>query len=264
MSFWDLAANIGSALITSDAMKDSAAANTAAANTAAAAAEFKPWAVTSGYGTSYFDKDTNQAGYTMDPVMKAFQDSLYQGAGDFMGQIQTDPQVAAQDYMNRQMQLLQGSRGAEDMALRQQQLNSGRIGLGLSGASQGAGAGTGYVNPEQYQQLLARSQADQQTASAAQEYGQALIDKNIARGTGLLQSGMGIEEAAMRPLTIGADIGNKQATAGNNMATQYMAGGQAAANANLGAGLGMAGMLQNASNTAQGYKFDPYTGQPTA
>lgn len=247
MSFWDLAGNVASAVLTSNAMKDSAAANTAAAQQAASAAEFKPWAVTTGYGTSYFDKDKNQAGYNMSPVLQAFQNSLYGGAGDFMSQIQTDPQAAAQDYMNRQMGLLQGSRGAEDIALRQQQLNQGRIGLGLSGAAMGAGAGTGYVNPDQYRVDLARAMADQQMAAGAQEMGQAAIDKNIARGTGLLQTGMGLEEAAMKPLTVGADIGNKQATAGSNMATQLMAGGQAAANANLASGLGYAGMLQGAT-----------------
>ena len=248
MSFWNLAGNVASAVIASNAMKSSASANTAAANQAAAAAEFKPWAVTSGYGTSYFDKDKNQAGYNMSPVMQAFQNSLYQGAGDFMGQIQSDPAVAAQQYYNQQQGLMAGGRGAEDIALRQQQLGSGRIGLGLSGAAMGAGAGTGYVNPEQYQQQLARSMADQQLAAQSMQLGQADIDKNIARGTGLLQSGMGIEEAAMKPLTIGADIGNKQATAGSNMATQLMAGGQAAANANLASGLGYAGLFQGATD----------------
>lgn len=248
MSFWDLAGNVASALITRNAMKDAAAANQAAAQQAASAAEFKPWAVTTGYGTSYFDKDKQQAGYTMSPVMQAFQNSLYQGAGDFLGQVSADPNVAAQQYMDRQMGLLQGSRGAEDITLRQQQLNQGRIGLGLSGAAMGAGAGTGYVNPEQYQRDLARAMADQQMAAAAQDYGQGQIDKAISRGTGLLQTGMGVEEAAMKPMTIGADIGNRQATAGSNMATQLMAGGQQAANANLAAGLGMAGLFQGAAD----------------
>ena len=248
MSFWDLAGNVASALITRNAMKDAAAANQAAAQQAAAAAEFKPWAVTTGYGTSYFDKDKQQAGYDMSPVMQAFQNSLYQGAGDFLGQVSADPQVAAQQYMDRQMGLLQGSRGAEDIALRQQQLGQGRIGLGLSGAAMGAGAGTGYVNPEQYQRDLARAMADQQMAAAAQDYGQGQIDKAISRGTGLLQTGMGIEEAAMKPMTIGADIGNRQATAGSNMATQLLSGGQQAANANLAAGLGMAGLFQGAAD----------------
>ena len=248
MSFWDLAGNVASALITRNAMKDAAAANQAAAEKAAAAAEFKPWAVTTGYGTSYFDKDKQQAGYNISPVMQAFQNSLYQGAGDFLGQVSADPNVAAQQYMDRQMGLLQGSRGAEDIALRQQQLGQGRIGLGLSGAAMGAGAGTGYVNPEQYQRDLARAMADQQMAAAAQDYGQTQIDKAISRGTGLLSTGMGIEEAAMKPMTIGADIGNKQATAGSNMATQLLSGGQQAANANLAAGLGMAGLFQGAAD----------------
>jgi len=126
----------------------------------------------------------------------------------------------------------------------------------------GAGVGTGYVNPEQYQRDLARAMADQQMAASAQEYGQAQTDRAIARGTGLLTSGMGIEEAALKPLTLGADIGNRQATAGNSQAGYLMQGGQAAANANLAAGMGMAGMLGSAASSYGGYKFDPQTGKP--
>jgi hypothetical protein len=105
-----------------------------------------------------------------------------------------------------------GGRGAEDIALRQQQLQSGRIGLGLSGASHGSrGMGTGYVNPQQYQRDLARAQIDQQLAASSTQLAQADIDKAIARGTGLFQTGAGIEELGLRPLTLGADIGSKQA-----------------------------------------------------
>ena len=238
-----------------DATRDAAAAQERAARIAAEAAKFKPYSISTGFGTSFFDENKQEAGYTLDPTLQAFRNAMYGGAGEFMGQIQTDPQAAAQQYYNQQQALMAGSRGAEDIALRQQQLQQGRIGLGLSGASQGAGMGTGYVNPEQYQQQLARAQADQQLAAQSTQLAQADIDRAIARGTGLLQTGLGIEEYGLKPLQIGADIGNRVATAGANQAQALLAGGQAAANANLAGGLAGAGMFGNLGSALMKQKF---------
>ena len=227
-----------------DAARESAQANIEASKIAAEAAKFKPYSISTGFGSSFFDENKQEAGYTLDPTLQAFRNAMYGGAGEFMGQIQTDPQAAAQQYYNQQQGLMAGGRGAEDIALRNQQLQSGRIGLGLSGASQGAGAGTGYVNPQQYQQQLARSQQDQQLAAQSTQLAQADIDRAISRGTGMLQTGLGIEEYGLRPLTIGADIGSKQAVSGGNVAQSLLAGGQAAANANLAGSIAGAQALQ--------------------
>ena len=237
------------------AARESAQSNIAASKIAAEAAKFKPYSIATGFGSSYFDEKKQQAGYTLDPTLQAFRNAMYGGAGEFMGQIQADPQAAAQQYYNQQQGLMAGQRGAEDIALRQQQLQSGRIGLGLSGASQGAGTGTGYVNPEQYQRDLARSVADQQLAAQSTQLAQADIDRAIARGTGLLQTGLGIEEYGLKPLQIGADIGNRVATAGANQGQMLMAGGQAAANANLAGGLAGAGMFGNLGAALMKQKF---------
>ena len=61
----------------------------------------------------------------------------------------------------------------------------------------------------------------------------------------MLQTGLGIEEYGLKPLQIGADIGNRQATAGANQGNILLSGGQAAANANLAGGLAGAGMFGN-------------------
>ena len=228
-----------------DAARQSAQANIEASKIAAEAAKFKPYSISTGFGSSFFDENKQEAGYTLDPTLQAFRNAMYGGAGEFMGQIQTDPQAAAQQYYNQQQGIMAGGRGAEDIALRNQQLQSGRIGLGLSGASQGAGAGTGYVNPEQYQRDLARAQQDQALAASSTQMAQADIDRAIGRGTGLLQTGLGIEEYGLKPLQIGADIGNRVATAGANQGNMLLAGGQAAANANLAGGLAGAGMFGN-------------------
>lgn len=256
----NLIGSIGSALISSNAASDAANANLKAAQMASAASEFKPYSITTGFGTSFFDKDKQQAGYELDPVLKAFRDQYYGGAANFIDQLETDPTKAAAKYMAEQQALQQPGRLAEDIALRNQQLQRGRIGLGLSGEAVGAGTGTGYVNPEQYQRDLARAMADQQLAAQSRELAQADIDRLIGRGTGLLQTGLGIEEQGLRPLTIGADIGSKQAVSQNQQAQALLAGGQQAATANLAGSLGLAQAAQNAAKAFGGL----FTGTPTA
>ena len=216
-----------------DAAAQAAAANEAAARVAADAAAFKPYAISTGFGTSYFDPEKNRAGYELDPLLSAFRNQMYGQAATALGNIPSSPEEAARNYYNQQQALMSGSRGAEDIALRQQQLQQGRIGLGVAPAAVGAGNVGGVVNPQQYAQQLARSQVDQQLAAQSYLQGQSDIDRAIARGTGLLQTGLGIEEQGLRPLTIGADIGSKQAVSGGQQAQALLSGGQAAAQANL-------------------------------
>ena len=255
MSLFDwanLGLNVLGGMEARDAGRDAAAAQAAAGQQAAAAAEFKPYSITSGFGTSYFDKEKQQAGYEIDPVLQAFRDQMYGGAADFLGQVQTDPAAAAQQYYNQQQGIMAGQRGAEDIALRQQQLQQGRIGLGLStdamGAGGPAGMGGGYVNPQQFQQQVARNMADQQLAAQSTQLAQADIDRAISRGQGMLQTATGLEQLGMSPLTMGADIGSRQAVSQGQQAQALLAGGQGAAQANLAGGIGLAGMFAGAGN----------------
>lgn len=255
MSMFDwanLGLNVLGGMQARDAGQEAAAAAQAAGQQAAAAAEFKPYSITSGFGTSYFDKNKQQAGYEIDPVLKAFRDQMYGGAADFLGQVQTDPAAAAQQYYNQQQGIMAGQRGAEDIALRQQQLQQGRIGLGLStdamGAGGPAGMGGGYVNPQQFQQQVARNMADQQLAAQSTQLAQADIDRAISRGQGMLQTATGLEQLGMSPLTMGADIGSRQAVSQGQQAQALLAGGQGAAQANLAGGIGLAGMFAGAGN----------------
>ena len=250
--------------ITADRAGDRAAdASLQAGQQAAAAAEFKPYSITSGFGTGFFDPASNRGGYEMDPVLQAFRDANYFGASDFMGQVNTDPAAAAQNYYNQQQALQSGGRQAEDIALRQQQLQGGRIGLGLStqamGAGGPAGMGGGYVNPEQYQQQVARNMADQQLAGQSTQLAQADIDRNLSRSQGMLQTATGLETLAMQPMTIGADIGNRAAVAGAQQGQALLAGGQAAAQANLATGVGLSGLFANTGRSLGGYTLPTTT-----
>jgi len=246
-----------SAFTANDAGNKAADASLQAGQQAAAAAEFKPYSITSGFGTGFFDSASNRGGYEMDPVLQSFRDANYYGASDFMGQVNTDPSAAAQNYYNQQQALQSGGRQAEDIALRQQQLQSGRIGLGLStqamGAGGPAGMGGGYVNPEQYQQQVARNMADQQLAGQSTQMAQADIDRNLSRSQGMLQTATGLESLAMQPMTLGADIGNRAAVAGAQQGQALLSGGQNAAQANLATGVGLAGLFANTGRSLGGY-----------
>jgi hypothetical protein len=227
-------------------------AQMAAGREAAELAKFKPYSITSGFGSSTFDTDKNTATYDLDPRLAAYRDQLYGLNEQGMAGINLDTQQNAQDYYNSQQGLLAGGRGAEDIALRQQQLNSGRIGLGVSGAAMGAGAGTGYVNPEQYQRDLARGQVDASMAANADQIARQQLDQDIARSTGLFNTGAGVEQLGQSTLTMGADIGNKQAAAGANAGRSLLDGGMAAAQSNLAGGLNKANMYQTAGNAFGG------------
>lgn len=236
----------------SSAADRAAAANIEAAKIAADAAKFRPYAISTGFGTSYFDPSKSQAGYEIDPLLAAFRDKFYGTGAQFLDQMQVDPQAAAQQYYQEQQALMAPQRQAEDIALRQQQLQQGRIGLGVSPQALGAGALTGAINPGQYQRDLARAQADAMLAAQSRERAQSDIDRLIQRGTGLFQTGLGVEEQALRPLTIGADIGSRQAVAGGQQANALLQGGLGAAQANLAGGIGAANALLGGAQAFSG------------
>ena len=253
---WGAVATVGGSLIggmmAKDAAGTAAGGQVEAARIAADAAKFRPYSITSGFGKSSFDTDKNTATYDLDPRLAAYRDQLYGLSEQGMGGINLDTQQNAQNYYNQQQGLLSGGRGAEDIALRQQQLNSGRIGLGLSGEAMGAGAGTGYVNPEQYQRDLARGQVDASMAANADQIARDQLTQDLARYTGLFNQGAGVEKLGMENLTIGADIGNKAAVAGAAQGKSLLEGGMGAAQSNLAGGLSQANMYQNIGKTMGG------------
>ena len=239
----------------SKAAQSAADAQLQAGREAAEAARFRPYAVSTGFGRSFFDEDAQTAGYELDPRLAAFRDRNYGLATNVYDQLGTaDPQAFAAQVMAERQGLLQPQRMAEDIALRNQQLGRGRIGLGLTGAAAGAGMG-GMVNPEQFSLQRARALADAQMAAEAREQGQADIDRLIGRAGGLFQQGAGIEQLGMVPLTTGADLGKTGVAAGSGMAQALLTGGTNAAQSNLAAGLNRANMIQQLGSTIGGMNF---------
>lgn len=234
-----------SGMMASDSASQAANAQLEAGRMAAEAAKFRPYGITSGFGTSYFNPETQTAGYTLDPRLQAFRDQLYGLSSSTLGQLAgTTPEAEAQKYVQQQMGLLSGTRQAEDIAARQAALGTGRIGLGVTPASVGAGDAGGLVNPDEYARQLARERINAQIAAEGTQYGQNIIDKLISRGTGLFSSGAGVEQLGMGALTTGADIGKAGVMSGGQQAQSLLQGGIGAAQANLAGNLAMANMVQ--------------------
>lgn len=263
MAAWMLPAAIAGSSLLSGIMGQSAAKSAAnaqleAARMAADAAQFRPYGVTTGFGKSFFDTSTQQAGYELDPRLQAFRDQLYGLSASTLDQLAaTSPEAEAERYVGQQMGLLAPTRQAEDIAARQAALGSGRIGLGVSAGSVGGGDATGLVNPDDFARQLARERINAQIAAEGTQYGQNMIDKLISRGTGLFSSGAGVEQLGMGALTTGADIGKTGVMAGGQQAQALLQGGLGAAQANLAAGLAGANMLQRGGLALSGMFAQP-------
>jgi hypothetical protein len=248
----NVGANLYSANQASKAAQQAATQQQQLGQQAAQMAEFKPYSITSGIGTSFFNPATQQAGAQLSPAYQAFRDRFMSSGAGVMDQLGSfDPNQAAQTYLAEQQGLLSPQRMAEDQALRAQQLQRGRIGMGISSEAAGAGVG-GMVNPEQFAMMRSRDLANAQMAAQAREQGQADIDRLIGRGTGLFSTAAGIDDMAYKPLTLGADIGNRQATSGANAAQGLMQGGMAAAQSNLAASIARQNAIQQGANTLFG------------
>ena len=222
------------------AAEQAAAAQLEAARIAADAAAFKPYSVTTGLGTSYFNADDQTAGYQLDPALQAWRDQYMTMAAQAMP-TSMDTAANAQQYYNEMQTMMQPSRQAENLAMQQDLFGSGRLGLRLSG--EGAGAGTGMVQPDVFGLNQSRSMADQALAQQARAQAQTELDQAIARGTGLFQSGVGTEQLGLTPLELGATFGGYGSQAGSTQANALLQGGLGAAQANLAAGLGTSNMM---------------------
>jgi hypothetical protein len=176
---------------------------------------------------------------------------------------QSPEQVAAQ-YMARQQDLLAPSRERQYAQLQNQLYQTGRGGLsvGATGARPSGAAGLGATTPEMEAYYNALAQQDAALAAQAQQAGQ----QQVAFGTGLLGQGAGllgqyqagqvgalspfstylgagstIEQLGQQPLDIGAQLGGKTATAGQNVGSFLYGGGLNAAKtiqSTAGSGLG--------------------------
>lgn len=223
------------------AAKDAAAAQLESARIAADAAAFKPYSVTTGFGTGYFDPEAQTAGYTLDPALEAWRDQYMTMGAQALPQ-SMDTAAAAQQYYDEMQSMMAPARQQENLQMQQDLFGSGRLGMRLAGEGAGAGAG-GMYQPDVLGLNKSRALADQALAQQSRAQAMTEMDQAIARGTGLFQTGMGIEQMGLTPLELGGTFGGYGSNAGSAQAQALMAGGLGAAQANLAAGLNTANMF---------------------
>jgi hypothetical protein len=270
-----------------DAAETSAGAQLQAARIAAEESRFRPVGITTRFGTSRFTMDPktgrlSSAGYTISPELKAYQDRLSALVGGALTQAEQAPQLyaplgtaatglfglgqqylaqspeqVAQQYMQRQIDLLAPGRERQLAELRNQVFQTGRSGLavGATSARPSGMAGLGATNPELEAFYNAAAQQDAALAAQAQEQGQ----RQLAFGTGLFGTGANLlgqmqagqvgalspftsylggvsslESLGLQPLELGANLGGRNVNI-------------AGANALLQGGLGAAAAMQQAN-----------------
>ena len=263
------------------AARTSADAQVRAAQIAAEEMRFRPVGVTTRFGQSQFQFDPSGrlsgAGYTIDPRLQAHQDRLQALAEQRLGEaemageayaplrqagqqlfqlgsqyVAQTPEQVAQQYMQRQLDLLAPSRERQYSQLQNQLFQTGRGGLavGGTGARPSGSPGLAAANPEMEAYYNALAQQDAQLAAQAQQEGQ----RQLAFGTGLFGTGANLlggyeagvtgalnpfttalggvstlESLGMQPLDIGAQLGGRTAAAGANVGQTLFQGGLGAA-----------------------------------
>lgn len=179
-------------------------------------AKFKPYSLTSGVGTTQWDKASNA--YTSDirSDLTGLQDIGFGGAGALAGQIgesygrdaaqlgfDRDLEGRTSDIFGQQSRLLAPQFAQQNQALKNDLFGSGRMGLMLAGEAAGAGAG-GMVNPDAFGLGRAQSQTLAELAGSSRQ--QALGEQQQAYGidSGLFGINQGQQQLRSQNLLAGA------------------------------------------------------------
>lgn len=206
-------AMLGSSIIggraASKAAQAGADAQLQSAQIAADAAKFRPYNITTALGGVSFGDQTADINYN--PQLAAYRNRLF---GLSTGMLPEDIRAAEEEEYRR---LLEGSRGALEQQTAQlgtSLFRSGRQGLDIFGANPELKA---FAAAQMDRELALRQAAEQQVAN------------RIAQSTGLFTSGVGVEQAMLQPLEIGAQLGGRSAAAGAAQADALLRGGLSAA-----------------------------------
>lgn len=262
------------------AANTSAQAQLQAARIAAEEQRFRPVGITSRFGTSQFgfgpEGRLTSAGYTASPEIQALQERLAALYGTSLGQAERAPAIseglfglgqqylaetpaqARNQYIAEQQALLDPIRQQEEQRLASSVFGRGRAGLNIGTQGQ----------PELAALASARRTQDLQLAAEAERVAQ----QRIGFGAGLFGTGIDLqtkslapfqqqfgtqqllEQAALQPLDIGAQLGGRTATAGANVGQSLLTGGLGAAQTQLqGSLVGPSLMAQNISGFGQQY-----------
>jgi hypothetical protein len=185
-----------------------------AAGRGVAGAQFRPIGTTTRFGTSNFQVDptTGQltsAGYTAAPEITSAQNRLMGLGASYLAQT---PEEVAQQYMNKQYDLLDPSRQRQLANIRNQQFQTGRGGLsvGSTGLRPSGAQGLMGANPELEAYYNALAQQDAQLAAQAQQAGQ----QQVTFGTGLFGQAGQLENMAQQPFALSQGLAQQSSLSG--------------------------------------------------
>lgn len=182
-----------------------AAGSEAAARIAADAAKFRPYNVRTALGGVTFGDQT--VGIDYDPALAAYRSQLFNLSRNVLP---TDIAQAEQAEYERLRSAAAPGVSQQYSQLGTSLFRSGRQGLDIYGA-----------NPE----LRAFQAAQIDKENQLREQARANIANRISQSTGLFQSGVGVEQAGLSPLEIGAQLGGRSAAAGATQAEALFRGG---------------------------------------
>tara|TARA_R110002167_G_scaffold1007_5_gene4447 strand:+ start:6791 stop:7654 length:864 start_codon:yes stop_codon:yes gene_type:complete len=224
-------------------------------------AKFKPYSLTSGVGTTQWDKASNAYTSNIRSDLTGLQDIGFGGAGALAGQIgesygrdaaqlgfDRDLEGRTSDIFGQQSRLLAPQFAQQNQALKNDLFGSGRMGLMLAGEAAGAGAG-GMVNPDAFGLGRAQSQTLAELAGSSRQ--QALGEQQQAYNidSGLFGINQGQQQLRSQNLLAGASGLFGLGSSVNDIENQLMNLGLTAEQAR-GAASGQAGQVM-AANTQQ-------------
>jgi len=231
-----------------------------AAQLAAEEARFRPVGISTRFGQSQFqygpEGRLSGASYTASPEVQALQNRLSALYGDSLGlaeqavapaqtlfglgqqYLAQTPEQARNQYLQEQYAMLDPIRQREEARLGASVFGRGRAGLNIGDVGQPELAALATARRTQDLQLAA--QAEQEARNRI-NFGTGLFGEAAKLGTTALspfQTQFGVspllEQAALQPLDIGAQLGGRTATAGANAGQSLLQGGMAAAQTRLG------------------------------
>ena len=193
-----------------------------------------PWQTTGMFGGAYFDPETREATFELDPELEAQRQMLMGRAGETseaLAALESDPMAAAQQYAEQQKALYKPQQQADRLAMENRLLAQGMLG------STGGQARTGALLGTQQQKDLA-------VEANAVTQAQQMIDLLRGREAGDLQRSLALAELPMQYGQYGAGLGQGMSGAAGTAAGMQsqaavgLAGAQAAQSAGLQKALG--------------------------
>jgi hypothetical protein len=278
------AATIGSSLLSSSSSRSAARQQAAASDRAAQAqleaarlaaeeARFRPVGISTRFGQSQFqfgpEGRLSGASYTASPEVQELQNRLSALYGDSLGlaeqavapsqtlfglgqqYLAQSPEQARNKYLQEQYAMLDPIRQREEQRLGASVFGRGRAGLNIGDVGQPELAALANARRTQDLQLAAGAE---QAARDRINFGTGLFGEASKLQTSALapfQTQFGVsqllEQAALQPLDIGAQLGGRSATAGAQAGQSLLQGGLAASQTRLGGQLSQIGTRNLAS-----------------